>query len=99
MQLISAVFLDSAEKQVETCLVVRNLRSWSHALTHSGSVFAGAVVGAGPLLHRMVNDGHKELRERGRGKAGETEGREAEVIPAVSSRQAHLVLLFCTDSF
>ena len=74
--LINAVFLDSEEKQAETWLAVRNLRSWSHALTCSGSAFAGAVAGAGPLLHRMVNDGHKKPRGRGRGKAEEREEEE-----------------------
>jgi len=60
--------------------------------------FAGAVAGA-EALHEVVNDGHKELKERGRGKGEEMGGREAEVVPAASSRQTHLVLLFCIDSF
>lgn len=64
--LINAIFLHSAEKQAATWLVVINLRSWSHALTRSGSGFAGAVAGAGSFLHRMVNDGDKELRGRQR---------------------------------
>lgn len=51
-----------------------NLRFWSHALTHSGSGFAGAVAEAGPLPHGMVNDGHKE--PRGREKAEEREEEE-----------------------
>lgn len=59
---INAV-LGSAEKQAEMWLV-RNLRSWSHALTLSGPGLAGAAAGAGPLRHRMVSDGHKERRGR-----------------------------------
>lgn len=69
--------LDSAEKQAETWLVVRNLRSWSHTWAHSGSGFAGAIAGAGSRLHRVVNDGWSQ-RAEGKGKGGRQRKREEE---------------------
>lgn len=45
--LTTAVFLDSAEKQTEMWVVVKNHRSWYHYWTCSGSGFAGAAAGAG----------------------------------------------------